>query len=100
VTVCYLTPYENSRRDPEAAREIYKQAAGMFLDYPVEYLFPSWVEFEHQFGDVEDVEYAESETRRKTRGIQYRQHKALDFLSFFTISFGGILSLHRLVVGL
>ncbi|KZO99622.1 hypothetical protein CALVIDRAFT_534036 [Calocera viscosa TUFC12733] len=45
-------------RDPERARRIYKEAAARNqLDWP-EAIFDAWIDFEHRFGTVEEVEAA------------------------------------------
>jgi hypothetical protein len=77
-----------SRLDPAEARGIYKQAANQsrFLDYPVEYLFPSWIEFEHQFGEVDDVEFAQNEVRSKTKSIQFNMYKVKKNLPLFALT--------------
>ncbi|KZT61784.1 hypothetical protein CALCODRAFT_490685 [Calocera cornea HHB12733] len=72
-------------RDPDRARRIYKEAAARNqLDWP-EAIFDAWIDFEHRFGTVDEVETAmirvkqlseKLAVKRQQEAAAYQAHNA------------------------
>lgn len=56
------------------AREYYKKASNIKLDYP-EYLLEAWLMFEHHFGTLDDLEYTISKVNNIMKGINARRRR-------------------------
>ncbi|MBW0463715.1 hypothetical protein O181_003430 [Austropuccinia psidii MF-1] len=66
--------FEVRRGDLIRARDYYKKAANIKLDYP-ECLLQAWLSFEHHFGNLEDIEYAISKVNNIMKGIHARRKR-------------------------
>ncbi|KNE89422.1 hypothetical protein PSTG_17121 [Puccinia striiformis f. sp. tritici PST-78] len=65
---------EARRGELTRAREYYKKASNIKLDYP-EYLLEAWITFEHHFGTLDDLEYAISKVNNIMKGISSRRKR-------------------------
>ncbi|KAI8449375.1 hypothetical protein BY996DRAFT_6432850 [Phakopsora pachyrhizi] len=67
--------FEVRRKNLGRAREYFKKAANIKLDYP-EYLLQAWLAFEHHFGNLDELEHATFKVNNIMKGINARRKRA------------------------
>ncbi|KAH8918091.1 hypothetical protein BT69DRAFT_1338476 [Atractiella rhizophila] len=68
------TELETRRGLTAQAHESYKAAVASHLDYP-EYMLEKWIEFEHSFGTLEDLEYAQGRARKIRAAVARKRER-------------------------